>query len=214
MDIKFYGHACFSISEGTSTVIMDPFSKDYALKFPDLSADVVTISHNHPFHNAASVVSGNPMVFDRPGEYETKGVHFRLIHSFHNPKDDEEQLENNITLINWEGIRFCHLGAQGTKLTPEQLELVGDVDILFVPVGGSSHSLDAKKAKEVIEQIEPRIVIPMCYAVEGDESGMDSRDAFLSVMGVNAEESVNSFKVKRSELPEDNSKTILLNVAI
>jgi L-ascorbate metabolism protein UlaG (beta-lactamase superfamily) len=180
---------------------------------PQLSADAVTISHNSPPHNNVDVVEGDPKIFSWPGEYETKGIHFKLIHSFHNQKDDKEQLENNVTVINWANIRLCHLGAQGTKLTPEQLEQVGDVGILFVPVGGKG-CLDPKKAKEVIEQIEPRVVIPMCYNTDGSKLGLGDLESFLSVMGSKVEEPVDTFIVKRSELPEDNSKLVVLNVSV
>ena len=152
------------------------------------------------------------MVLNWPGEYETKGVHFKGIHSFHNQKEDKEQLENTIFTINFNGIRLCHLGAQGTKLTPEQLEQVGGTDILFVPVG-KNDTLDPKKAKEVIEQIEPRVVIPMAYNTDGSNRGLSPVGDFLSIMGADGLESLDSFTVKRSELPEDNSKVVLLNVS-
>ncbi len=212
MEIKFYGHACFSIEDGGVTVVTDPFQEEIGLKLPKLSADAVTVSHNAAPYNNVDAIEGGPKVFSWPGEYETKGIHFKMIHSFHNQKEDKEQMENNIVVINWANIRLCHLGAQGTKLTPEQLEQVGEVDILFVPVGGKG-CLDTKKAKEVIEQIEPRVVIPMCYNTDGSKLELNSRDAFLSVMGTKTDEPADSFKVKRSELPEDNSKMVVLNVS-
>lgn len=211
MEIKYHGQACFSIEEKGVTVVTDPFQEEIGLKLPKLSADAVTVSHNAPAHNNADAVEGDPKLFSWPGEYETKGIHFRMIHSFHNQKDDKDQLENNLTTINWGGIRLCHLGAQGTKFTPEQLEQVGDVDILFVPVGGKE-CLDPKKAKEVIEQIEPRVVIPMCYDTAGSKLELGDLESFLTVMGTKVEEPMDSFTVKRSELPEDNSKLVVLNV--
>ncbi len=211
MEIKFYGHACFSIEDGGVTVVTDPFQEEIGLKLPELKADVVTVSHDAPPYNNASAVKGEPKVFSWPGEYETKGVHFKCIHSFHNQKEDEEQLENIVTIIHFNGIRLCHLGAQGTKLTPEQLEKVGDVDILFVPVGGKA-ALDAKKAKDVIEQIEPRVIAPMVYNTEGSKLGLGTLAEFTKIIGGTVEEAGDSFKVKKSELPDDNSKLVVLNV--
>lgn len=211
MDIKFHGHACFSIIEGGVTVVTDPFQNEIGLKFPKLKADAVTVSHNASPYNNVDAVEGDPKLFSWPGEYETKNIHFKLIHSFHNPKEDKEQLENSVTVIHWDGVSLCHLGAQGTKLTPEQLEQVGEVDILFVPVGGNE-CLEPKKAKEVIEQIEPRIIIPMCYHTEGSKLKLGELEAFLGVMGAKAEEPLEVFKVKRSEFPEDNSKLVVLKV--
>lgn len=211
MEIKFHGQACFSISDGGVTIVTDPFKEKIGLKLPKLTADALTISHDSEAHNNVEGMEGDPKVFSWPGEYETKGIHFKLIHSFHNQKDDKEQRENNVAVIHWGGIRLCHLGAQGTKLTPEQLEQVGDVDILFVPVGGKE-CLDPKKAKEVVEQIEPRVIIPMCYDTENNNLDLGSLDAFLTVMGSKVDEPMDSFKVKRSDLPEDNSKLLVLNV--
>jgi len=212
MEIKFYGHACFSIEDAGVTIVTDPFQDDIGLKLPTLKADAVIVSHDAPAYNNVNAIEGEPRVFSWPGEYETKGVHFKCIHSFHNQKDDPEQLENNLTTIYFNSIHLCHLGAQGTKLTPEQLEKVGDVDILFIPVGGKS-VLDAKKAKDVIEQIEPRIVIPMIYDTEGSNLELGSVETFVNIIGGAVEEPVDSFKVKKSELPEDNSKIVILNVA-
>lgn len=228
MDIKFYGQACFSLTEGGVTVITDPFQEEIGIKMPSLKADAVTVSHNAPGHNNVRAVEGDPKLFSWPGEYETKGIHFKMIPASHpsrpsgssdpsktsgsGDKDDEEQLENNIVVIHWSGMSICHLGAQGTKLTSEQLEQIGDVDILFVPVGGKG-CLDAKRAKDVIEQMEPRLIIPMCYDTEGSNVGLAPLSAFLSVMGTKVEEAVDSFKVKRSDLPEDTSKMVVLNVA-
>lgn len=210
MEIKFHGHACFSIKSDKATIVMDPYDNSIGLKMPKLTSDVVTCSFNNEAHNAKDNVEGDPMLLNWPGEYETKGVHFKGIHSFHNQKEDKEQLENVIYTINIKGIRFCHLGAQGTKLTPDQLEQVGDSDILFIPVG-KTESVDAKKAKEIIEQIEPRIVIPMTYHTDGNKRDLASLEDFLSVMGAKSSEPLDSYLVKRSELPEDNSKVIVLN---
>lgn len=209
MQIKFHGHSCFSIKEGDSTIVTDPYDESTGLKSPNINAKVVTVSYNHPHHSNSKAISGEPKVFDWPGEYETSGIHIKGVTSFHNPKEDNEQKENTIFKIDLNGINLCHLGSLGTKLTPEQLEKIGDVDILFVPVGGKE-SIDAKKAKEVIEQIEPRLIIPMAYNTEGSKCGFDELGLFLSQMGAEGAESTDTFVLKRSELPEDASKVVVI----
>jgi len=205
MKIKFYGNSCFSVSNGNFTIISDPHDK---LKNP-LKADIVTISQNDPKHNIKAVIQGEPKVFDWPGEYEVGGVHMQGIASFHNTKDDKEQKENTIFTFEINGVHFCHLGQLGTKLIPEQLEQIGDVDVLFIPVGGKM-TIDAKKAKEVIEQVEPRIIIPMAYCVEDDKCGLGPLAPFLQEMGAQTIEPIDEFDLKRSELPEDSSKVVIL----
>ncbi len=211
MEIKYYGQACFSIEDKGIKVITDPYNESIGLKLPKLSSDVVTVSHDGEAYNNVTAVDGEPRVFSWPGEYETKGVHFKAIHSFHNPENDEEQLENNIFLMHFNGIKLCHLGAQGRALTTEQLELIGDVDILFVPVGGKV-ALAAKEAKKVIEQIEPRIIIPMTYSTEGHTIELQPLSAFMQEMGSTPPETTDSFKFKKSDLPDENSKIVLLNL--
>lgn len=210
MQISFHGHACFSIKNGDNTLVTDPYDDSLGLKLPELKSTIVTVSRKHPHHNNSQAVQGEPKVFNWPGEYETAGIHLMGISSFHNAKDDKEQLENTIFKIKWNGINFCHLGSLGTKLTPEQTEAVGDIDILFVPVGGKE-VIDAKKAKEVIEQIEPRVIIPMMFNTEGSTAGLDPLEPFLSEMGAQTTERLESFTLKRSELPDDSSKVVVLN---
>ena len=211
MEIKFYGHSCFTITEEGKTILINPYSDSIGLKLPSLSADIVLVSHNNEAYTNVDAVSGDPRVFNWPGEYESGGIHLKGIHSFHNDKDDEEQLENIVFNMHFNNIHLCHLGAQGTKLTPEQLGKIGDVDILFLPIAGGKESIDAKKAKEIIEQIEPRIVIPMTYHTDGNNRDIASLESFLTIMGAQNVEQLDSFKVKRTELPEDNSKIVVLN---
>ena len=209
MQIKFHGHSCLSINDGDITIVTDPYDESIGLKLPALKANVVIVSYNDSHHNNTSAVQGDPKVFSWPGEYETAGVYFKGIGSFHNAKEDEEQKENTIFKMEFNGIHLCHLGALGTKLTPEQLEKVGDVDILLIPVGGKE-AIDTKKAKEVIEQIEPRIIIPITYHTEGSTCGFDPIESFLSEMGAQGVEPVDTFVLKRSELPEDASKVVII----
>lgn len=209
MKIQFHGHAGFSISDDDFTVVTDPYDSETGLKFPSIKANVVTVSHKHPHHSNVQALEGEPKVFNWPGEYETAGVHFRGINSFHNAKEDTEQKSNTIFRFIFKGINFCHLGDLGTKLTSEQLEKVGDVDVLFIPIGAKD-TIDAKKAKEVVEQIEPRIIIPMVYHTEGSAVGLEGLEPFLAEMGAKGVEPLESFTVKKSELPDDNSKVVIL----
>ncbi len=205
MEIKFYGQACFSVTDKVASLVMDPFSESIGLTLPTLKADVITVSNGADSHSNTGAVQGEPRVFSWPGEYETKGVHFQLIHA-----RAAEGEENNVTIAHFNGIKICHLGAQSEKLTEQQVDKIGDVDILFVPVGGKT-VLDAKLAKSVVEEIEPRVVIPMLYSTEGNNQDLAPLSAFLSEMNATQVEPVDSFKVKKSELPEDNSKVVVIN---
>lgn len=210
MEITFHGHACFSIKEGKVTVVTDPYSENTGLELPKLSPQVVTLSSTDINAKPSLNLEGEPRVFDWPGEYEISGVYLKGVHSFQDPKESKTQRENIIFHITWNGIRLCHLGNQGTKLTPAQLEKVGEVDVLFVPVG-SKEGIDAKKAKEIVEQMEPRVVIPMTYHTEGSKAELGPLQPFLAAMGAKSVEPAESFTFKRSELPEDTSRLVVLN---
>jgi len=194
MQIQFHGHSCFTIKEGNFTLVTDPFE---GAKFEKATA--ITLSQpKNQFKSPAPETK----LFNWPGEYETSGMYLMGVASFHNPKESEKQEENTIFKIECNGLRLCHLGRLGTKPTPEQLEQIGDVDVLFIPISGED-SIDTKKAKEVIEQIEPRLMIPMLY----DE---ETLAAFLKEMGAVSAERLDMLSVKRSELPEEMSKVVVL----
>ena len=197
MQIKYHGNSCFTIKEGDFSLVADPFE---GVSFE--KANAMTQSQT-----SSSFKSPSPETkrFNWPGEYETAGVYLMGIASFHNTKESEKQEENTIFKIECNGMRLCHLGRLGTKPTPEQLEQIGDVDVLFVPVGEDG-TIDAKKAKEVIEQIEPRLMIPMLYTEE-------ALAAFLKEMGAVSAERLDVISVKRSELPEEMSKVVVLRSA-
>jgi L-ascorbate metabolism protein UlaG (beta-lactamase superfamily) len=191
MQIKFHGKSCFTIKEGDFTLVTDPFD---GVSMEKVSA-ITQCQSNNPFKTEAKR-------FNWPGEYETSGVFLMGISSFHNTKDSDQQEENTVFKIECNGLRLCHLGRLGTKPTPEQLEQIGDVDVLFVPVGEDG-TIEAKKAKEVIEQIEPRVMIPMLHTEE-------SLLSFLKEMGAVNSERLDTISLKRSELPEEMSKVVVL----
>lgn len=208
MEIKFHGNSCFAIKDQKITIVTDPYEKG-------LTANIVILSEADAEHKAGKLVDGEPRVFDWPGEYETMGVQFHGIHSFHDPKEAKDQRPNTIFQITLGGIRLCHLGNQGTKLTPQQLEQAGDVDVLFVPIGGQD-TVDAKKAKEIVEQIEPRVVIPMSYEKQSKSAGKavaSPLEVFLSAMGAKNIEQSESFVFKKGELPEDSTKVVVLKAS-
>ncbi|QQR83298.1 MBL fold metallo-hydrolase [Candidatus Peregrinibacteria bacterium] len=211
MKIKFHGHACFSIEDKNIAWVTDPFQKSIVLSMPKLTATMVTESLDaSEAHNAHELIGGTFKRFNWPGEYETMGVHVKGVSTFHNSKEEESQLANVVFVAHLNGINVCHLGALGTKLSSEHLEKIGDIDVLMVPVGGKN-CIDAKKAKEVVEQIEPRVVIPMMYDTEGSNQGLAPVTPFLSEMGAQSAEHVDSFTFKKGDLPEDTTKVVVLN---
>lgn len=156
------GHASVKLKGKSATVVTDPYG-DMAGKFPKgVEADIVTVSHDHGDHNEVANVKNQKLNITYPGEYEVAGVSVIGIPSFHDEKEGAERGKNIIYVIEMEGLRIAHLGDLGTKLTTEQLEEMGSIDIVMVPVGGY-YTIDAKTAAEVVKQIDPWVAIPMHY---------------------------------------------------
>jgi L-ascorbate metabolism protein UlaG (beta-lactamase superfamily) len=214
MNITWYGHSCFKIQGKDVTLITDPFGKDTGLKPPATSADIVTISHEHFDHNNRAAIKGEPFIIDGPGEYEIKKVVVRGVESMHNEEKGEKKTINTIFVIDMEDIRICHLGDLGEKsLSAEQLSAIGDVDVLFVPIGGV-YTIGAKEAEAIIAQIEPRVVIPMHYrikGVKGDLEKLEDAKVFCQDYSLNMKDAVSKVSFKKKDLPEEETQYILMD---
>jgi L-ascorbate metabolism protein UlaG (beta-lactamase superfamily) len=162
VDIVYLGHSAFKIKDRQKTVVTDPYTEVVGKLPRDLEADIVTVSHKHPDHNAVDKVKGHQFVIDGPGEYEVGGISVIGVPTFHDDAGGEKRGANTAYVIEIEGLRIVHLGDLGHKLSQETLEEIGSVDVALVPVGGN-YTIDAKTAKEVVAQVDPWIVIPMHY---------------------------------------------------
>lgn len=196
---------------GEVTIVTDPYDKEIGVRLPKTSADIVTVSHDHYDHNKIKEVQGEPFVISGPGEYEVKGVFVHGLTSFHDKQEGKERGTNTIYAIKLleEEITIAHLGDLGHTLSNEQLEHLENVDVLLIPVGGK-YTIDAKEAVEVINQIEPRMVIPMHYKMAGckinDIAGVDS---FCKEMGV-CTEKMNKLKISKKDLPQEEVRVVVL----
>jgi L-ascorbate metabolism protein UlaG (beta-lactamase superfamily) len=168
MDITYLGHASFRIRGKVATVVTDPYdSSVVGLKFPKhIEANVVTVSHAHEDHNSVSQIEGSPYIIDGPGEYEVKGVGVVGLSTFHDAEKGATRGKNTVYRIEIDGVTIVHLGDLGHVLTADQVDALGGADVVMVPVGGV-YSLTPSQAVEVVNEIEPAIVIPMHYAREG-----------------------------------------------
>lgn len=159
--IRWWGHACFSLSDGSRTVLVDPFPADFGYKPPDVEPQVVLVSHEHFDHNAVSTVRGQPIVIRTPGEHEAAGLRFRGVTSFHDDKQGAQRGTNTMYVWQMAGLKLVHVGDLGTELTPEQIAAIGTpVDVLMIPVGGF-YTIDAAQAVRVAQQLQARLILPM-----------------------------------------------------
>ena len=209
-------------------IAIDPFSKECGLTPPRFEAQAVLSTHNHENHNnteslsnkSARLPDGQESIFKitGPGEYEFKGILVRGIDSFHDAKGGKVKGKNTVYVIEWEEMRLVHMGDYGEEsLRSEVQEALGTPDILFMPVGGPASpsqgggdTVDAETAAKFINEIEPRVIIPMHYKVSGLKTKLDGVEVFMKEMGEKAE-SEERFTIKKNALPAaEESKIVIL----
>ena len=142
MIITYHGHSCFKLKGKRGTVVTDPYDDAVGFSMPRLSADIVTVSHDHFDHNAAGKISGtarrdNPFVIAEPGEYEVGRISVFGTKTYHDSSKGAERGLNTVYTVLIDGMKICHLGDLGHELTADQLDAIGSIDILLCPVGGS-----------------------------------------------------------------------------
>lgn len=199
MDIQWHGENCVSFKGKSGTLLVNPNDA----KVP---ADVVLTNSLGRDHKALTGFNKETRIFDLPGEYEAKGIFIQGITAYDRPREkdaDKKDEAQKMIIFSFEmdGFKICHLGNLGHKLTPEMLEAIGDVDILLVPVGGVG-CLNAEKAHEVIEQIDPRVTIPVNYK---DPS------AFLKEVGIASPQKEKVWKIQSpANLPQEQTEFKIL----
>jgi L-ascorbate metabolism protein UlaG (beta-lactamase superfamily) len=224
MVITYYGASCFKIQSGETVIVFDPPSKKSEFKSPRFQADVVFVSHNHPNHNGSENIPSSkktgadgkpaePFIVEGPGEYEVGGAPIRGIPSFHDAENGKKYGLNTIYSLEVESVRLCHLGDLGEKeLRPETIEAIGEVDVLFVPIAGSVEG--AEHAAKFIQQIEPKIIIPMHYFVSGGKTDKKRLVEFLKEMGREKTQPSDRFTFKRKDIEEKEGEIVVLEPAL
>lgn len=214
MDVTYFGHACFRLKGKNASVVLDPFdSKMIGLKLPKVSADIVTISHQHGDHNNQAAVDDVQVVIDGPGEYEVKGISFIGISTFHDSQKGKLRGKNTVYVIEIDDIRVAHFGDLGHKLSEKHMEILGEIDVLMIPVGGH-YTLDPEDAVSVAQSIEAKITIPMHFQTDGLNEQISKNlagvDDFLSKMGLPTEKT-DKLTLKKEFLGEESKIVVLEN---
>lgn len=208
MEITWLGHGCIRLKGRDSVVLMDPCPKSTGYSLGRQTADIVTVSHDHPDHNYVESLTGTPRRLDAPGEYEIGGVMVTGVRTFHDDQRGKERGGNTAFVVEVDEVRICHLGDIGHVPTQEQSEQLSDIDVLLVPVGGHG-TINAATASEVISQIEPKLVVPVHYATESSTAELDPLDSFIKQMGITAPAAQAKLTVTRSSLPAETQVVVL-----
>jgi L-ascorbate metabolism protein UlaG (beta-lactamase superfamily) len=203
MKICWYGHSCFEISNG-STLVIDPHDgRSIGIRKPEVDADLVLVSHDHYDHNSVRTVSKqNTRVINEVTSLKVKGIRIQGFPTFHDESGGAKRGKNILFKFCMEGINFLHSGDLGHLIDDKLAKKIGEVDILFIPVGGV-FTIDAENAWKVVEKLKPKVAIPMHYKISGLSIPLDEPDLFLR----KAEEKVvrvgNEIDFTKEDLPKD-----------
>ena len=214
MDITALGHSSFKIRGKQATVVTDPYASDMVgIKYPrSVTADIVTVSHDHADHNAVAVIGGNPFVVTGAGEYEVHGVGIIGVPSYHDSEQGAKRGRNTIYRIEIDGVVIAHLGDLGHPLSEQDIERLDGVDVLLVPVGGV-YTINAAEAVKVVHDIEPAIAVPMHYLTDGMDTKafgeLSPVSAFLKEIGKEDVTAQEKLVVTKDKLPEELDVVVL-----
>jgi L-ascorbate metabolism protein UlaG (beta-lactamase superfamily) len=208
MELTWLGHSCFRLRGRDLTILTDPFDSGLGLTLGKVSADVVTVSHDEPNHNAVGAVDGAPRVVAGPGEYELAGV---MITGVATPRPEGQSRDvprNTAYLFELDDVTICHLGDLAAPLGSDQVSVVKDADVLLVPVGGHC-TIDGARAAEIVAQVEPKLVVPMHYLIPGVRLELDPVDRFCREIGAAELTPQARLTITRSSLPDQLTVALL-----
>ncbi|MGQ9546397.1 MAG: MBL fold metallo-hydrolase [Dehalococcoidia bacterium] len=211
MKVKWLGHSCFLITSKSGVrIITDPYSVGGGINYSPINeaADIVVVSHDHGDHSNVKAVQGRPEVVRNSGKRIARAIEFRGIATFHDASQGRERGTNTVFCFTLDDIRLCHLGDLGHVLKQEQVNEVGAIDILLVPVGGF-YTIDAHEASQVCSQLTPKIVVPMhfktagcAYPIAGVEDFLRDKKNVRKVAGSEVE-------FEKEKLPEATEIVVL-----
>jgi L-ascorbate metabolism protein UlaG (beta-lactamase superfamily) len=212
MEINWYGHSCFRLTERNyATVVTDPYNSESAGYSPlKLRGDIITISHESANHNFVSAVKEKSHVITGPGEYEIGGVFITGIQTNGLTKATEHEPRNTLYLFDYNGVTVLHLGDITKVPSQTEVEALGPINVVLVPVGGGADSLNAAKAAEVVSLLEPNIVIPMHYATPATTLKLDPLSKFIKEMGQPKYDVLPSIKITSVNSLPDETRVVAL----
>jgi len=197
MRIRWYGQSAFLLTGEQQRVFVDPFGDPAPLAargiefgsppIAGVEAELLLVTHDHLDHNAVEAVGGRPAVLRSPGRHESPVGEVLGVASEHDGVAGTERGPNTIFAFSLDGLRFCHLGDFGQpELRPEQRQAIGEVDVLFLPVGGGA-TVGGAEAAAVARELRPRLVVAMHYRTDA-VNFLDPPDAFLEAYGARVEQ--------------------------
>ncbi|MEY7999373.1 MBL fold metallo-hydrolase [Clostridium sp. Mt-5] len=207
MKITWLGHSSFLLEDSKChKLLTDPFDETVGYKVFQGEVDLITISHNHFDHNYTQNIKCSHII-NKPGSFNLCDIPIMGIPSYHDKVKGAKRGKNIIFIIEMDGYRICHLGDLGYILSKDEIEKLGSIDVLLIPVGGN-FTIDGKEAAELSRSINSHIVIPIHYKTSSLTFELDGLERFLKYMK-SAERVKSNSLVIENKLQEYNSVKIL-----
>ena len=179
MKIKWYGHSCFKLtSDAGVSIVTDPCDEETGYKLSDISADIVTVSHDHHDHNYVQAVAGSPIIIRTAGEHEACGIKIKGIKSYHDDEHGKKRGDNIIFRFEIDGLTVLHAGDIGDISDSKLIDEIGKVDVLMVPIGGV-YTINAAQARQLANMLCAKAVIPMHYKTAALTFDLGDLDTFV-----------------------------------
>lgn len=215
MKIKWLGHASFLItSEKGTRIITDPYKTGGNLSYGEIKeyADVVTTSHDHFDHGNVATVGGNPKIYTGPAPAEIEDVKFTAVSTFHDETKGTQRGSNMVICMDIDGIKVCHFGDLGHKLSRDEVSKIGPVDVVLLPVGGF-YTIDADIATLVVNALNPKVVIPMHFKNDRCSFPVATVEGFLKNKRNIVRSNTSEIEFQKNKLPVE-TQTIVLKPAL
>lgn len=181
MIITWLGHSSFLIEDSHGRkVLTDPFDKSVGYKLFEGDVDLVTVSHHHFDHDYTEKIKYDNLV-DKSGFFNLSDIPVTGIPSYHDKVKGAKRGENVIFILDIDGYKVCHLGDLGYVLSQEEIENLGHIDVLLIPIGGN-YTINGKEASQVAKAINSPIIIPMHYKTPLLSFELEGLENFLTYM--------------------------------
>jgi len=205
--VEWLGHTCFLFTGG-QRILVNPFRTvgcTAGYRAPQVTADVVMTSSQLFDEGWTTGLPGNPRKLDEPGIYELDSGQVQGITSDHDLRGGRQFGSNVLWRWNQGGLTILHMGGAAAPITDEQEILIGRADVILIPVGGGPKAYGPQAAKDAIERLEPKIVIPTHYrtaAADAATCDIQPLDDFLSLMDAPVRQVGNRTSLSKSSLPD------------
>lgn len=212
MHFIWHGNTSFTLQSKNADIVLDPPSEKSGIKQMKQKANIVTVSNESLGMVDSSTIGGDPFIMNHPGEYEVGGIMIEGIDIPHE-KDGIVDRRSTVFTIKDDDVTVCHLGFLDRQLTQKELDRIGVVDVLLLPIGGEE-TINPAVAAKVMNAIEPKSVIPM-YSKEGSASdALASLSDFEKELSVELEAAEKKVILKKKDFDSENTRIIKLEPQI